>query len=454
MHARLVGRVVALLVVVTALVGGAWRLGYAHATLVSAEPVAGSVVATAPTRVRLVFSEAVEPALAQLSLDGGDGGVTPLATTGDPRDVYAVIAPLGTLTAGGYRVLWRVVSVDGHPVGGSFVFTIRGGSGTTSSAAPPMPHDGDEGAMATDAAAWWPAIAGAPLVPAILRGIGVGSLMALTGLLGMLVLPRGAGTSEPQRARRLATGLAVAAASGLALHLVAWVMNTAPEHRATSEWAGVALGSGAGRVELWRTGLAALALWALALARRPGLALLFGVAALLASAGAGHTAAIQPLAAVPLKAVHLIAAAAWLGGLLWLVVRERADALDFAREAARVSAIALPAAVLVAASGVVETFLFVRPSAAALRSAYGVLVLAKLVGLLVLLAFGAHHRVRAVPRLAREAASLGGHFGVTLRREVAVMTLVVLVGGLLAYTPPAQNAPVAPFPLPSSHLAQ
>jgi len=80
-------------------------------------------------------------------------------------------------------------------------------------------------------------------------------------------------------------------------------------------------------------------------------------------------------------------------------------------------------------------------------SAYGAVLLAKIAGLLVLLAFGAHHRYRILPRLTR-GATISGVFTATIRSEVVVMSIVVLLGGLLAYVSPSHHAATAP----SSHV--
>ena len=73
------------------------------------------------------------------------------------------------------------------------------------------------------------------------------------------------------------------------------------------------------------------------------------------------------------------------------------------------------------------------------RSAYGYTTLAKVLGLGLLVLFGAHHRFRVLPRLAEE--SVAGGFRRSLRTELLVMFAVVLLGGLLAYLPPSGDAP-------------
>jgi putative copper export protein len=132
-----------------------------------------------------------------------------------------------------------------------------------------------------------------------------------------------------------------------------------------------------------------------------------------------------------------MAGAAWLGGLLWLLTLDRRDVRAFAHEARRVSAVASASVLLVLVSGVVQTLLFLplQSPLDVFRSAYGLVVLAKAGGLLALVGFGAHHRYRVLPRLEQDAM-VPDRFHATLRREVSVMSLVVLLGGLLAYLPP------------------
>jgi copper transport protein len=421
-------RAATILSLTIALLLGVRSVGFAHATLLRAEPAAGSHLAASPSLVRLVFSEAMEPALAQLLLVGADGQTTKLASSGDPHDVNAIIAPVSALAGGAYRLRWRVVSADGHPVEGSYTFTV----GAAAVAAPPVPEL--VGAAEEPPVTWGPVAGGAPLIPAVLRGLGIGSLMALGGLLLFLSWPRPTGDVVERRARGVATLFAFAAPLLLALHFIAWSVNADPNHSLSS----AAMASGVGRVELWRVGLAFLSLWALVLARRVRFALLFAFAALLVSGATGHAAAIQPVWAEPFKAMHLIAGSAWMGGLLWLVCLDRTDIERFAREASRVSSVALAAVIAVVFSGIVQTRLFLSTPSDLFYSTYGLIVLAKVFGLLVLVAFGAHHRKRVLPVLRDETS--GDRFVVTLRRELVVFTIVVLIGGLLAYVPPAVKA--------------
>ena len=431
------------LAVIALLVAGALHGAHgvllAHAMLVNSEPAADSVVTVAPARVRLVFSEEIEPSLAHISIVASDGRVDRLVVTSDPHDVDAVIAAVGPLPAGGYRVIWHVVSADGHPVGGSFVFWIGARLGS-----PPPEATDDERSLN---APWGPSVAAAPIIPAFVRGVAVGVTMALAGVVFFLTLA--GDESSPIAGHRLARALAIAAPLVLAIHALAWSVNAAPEHRLTMDAVTNALDSTVGRIELWRVGLAVLALWALWLVRRPSLALFFAAGAIALSGATGHSAAIAPRVAIPARALHLLAASAWLGGLLWLVACRRLATERFAREAQRVSAVALWTSLGVAASGVVMAAVFLTSPRDLVDNAYGAVLLAKVLGLLALTAFGAYHRFRVMPALARHSAT-PARMVITLRRELATMILVILLGGLLAYVPPARSLPSPSAASPSS----
>jgi copper transport protein len=422
---------------------GTWTLAWAHATLVSAEPAKDAKLTASPPRVRLVFSEPLEPALAHVTLVAAGGASTKLPVAGDPHDVHAIVAPLAPLSAGAYRVVWHVVSADGHPVDGSYTFTLEGttpAAAESAAAAPPPP------AVADTTSTWGPTLADAPVVPAVLRGVSVGALMALVGLLGFLAWAGGA--PEPRGAARLASTLALLTPVLLALYLAAWLVNASPDHRLTSDWVTSALGSGVGRVELWRLGLAVLVPWALLLARRRALAAVVALGALAVGGASGHSAAIDPMWAIPAKAVHLVAAGAWLGGLLWLLAAARGAETTFARQAARVSSVALGAVLLVVVTGVAQTLFFLPSPLDLVRSAYGAVAIAKIVGLLGLVGFGAYHRYRVLPRLPADAA---GRLASSLRGEVALFAVVVLLGGLLAFVPPPARPALTPTTASDAH---
>jgi copper transport protein len=416
-----------------------------HATLLSSEPAAKSTLTTSPTRIRLVFSEEIEPSLGRIRLVGPDGNVVTLVQAGDPHDVSALIAPIPSpLASGVYRVQWRIVSEDGHPIDGAYSFTVAPSATSAPPTLAPAPPSGGASAPApaSQSATAEPdtatrsntgtTIAEVPALPAALRGFAMGALTAFAGLLGLLVTRRSA---APQpRTTRLVHRLAIATAILVPLHLVAWALAVSPDHSLGGDTIAALLASGPGKVELGRTVLALLAAWALLLVRRERLALFIAVLAILASSAVGHSAAIHPEWGIPGRALHLLAVAAWLGALLWLVTLDHADAVAAIAEAHRASSVALAAVIAVIFSGVVQTRVFLPVWGDLVHSQYGLIVLAKVAGVGVLVLFGAYHRFRILPRLNEAAVAEG--FPVSLRREIAVMSLLVLLGGLLAYLSP------------------
>ena len=408
-----------------------------HATLLSSEPAAKATLTASPSRIRLVFSEEIEPSLGRIRLVAPGGRITTLASAGDPHDVAALIAPVTSpLEPGRYRVEWRIVSEDGHPIDGAYFFTVSAPVDSTRPPAiatptAPTPTPEPEPA-ASDTAAAGSTLAEVPVVPATLRGLAIGALTAFAGLLGFLVTRR---TPAPQpRAARLVRRLALATAVLVPLHLVAWALAVSPDHSLGGDTIAALLASGPGKVELARTVLALLAAWALLLVRRERLALFIAFVAILAGSATGHSAAIHPEWGIPARALHLLAVAAWLGGLLWLVTVDRSDAPAAIVEAQRVSTLALTAVIVVTFSGVVQTRLFLPVWGDLVQSPYGLIVLAKVAGVGVLVLFGVHHRFRVLPRLADDVVARG--FTPSLRREIVVMSLIVLLGGLLAYVSP------------------
>lgn len=93
----------------------------AHARLKASNPVEGSVLAQAPTAVVLTFSREVSApaAVAVTSPDGSRAG------SGEPVVRGAEVSlPVTAAKEGTYTVGYRVVTVDGHTIEGSYRFSV------------------------------------------------------------------------------------------------------------------------------------------------------------------------------------------------------------------------------------------------------------------------------------------------------------------------------------------
>jgi len=97
----------------------------AHALLRGADPAVGSSVPAAPAEVKLLFSEAVEPAFCRVEVTDAQGG---RVDTGqlhvDPNEAKRLVVELAKLGAGTFTVTWHVTSTDTHKTQGSFTFTV------------------------------------------------------------------------------------------------------------------------------------------------------------------------------------------------------------------------------------------------------------------------------------------------------------------------------------------
>ena len=98
---------------------------FAHAYLDRTSPEAASTVRGSPAEVRLWFSHALEPAYSTVQvLDKSGRQVDRKDTRVDAAEAKLLKVTLAPLAAGAYRVVWRVLSADGHVTRGEFGFEV------------------------------------------------------------------------------------------------------------------------------------------------------------------------------------------------------------------------------------------------------------------------------------------------------------------------------------------
>jgi len=410
-----------------------------HTRLLSSSPAADEILEAPPERLELRFSGPVNYRLSSLIVVLETGESLDLEVALGSGDESVLVARPPRLPAGRHMVRWKTVSADGHPVEGEFTFSVSGEATDEvvkdpSRTVPAAPGDlqaiGQESAGAPGRTAFREE--GPAFTSSLLAGVGLACVLGFAGLLWFV----GAGPLlEHQGIRWTITGLGGAAAFLLSADLAAWLAAVTPP------------GSGVGGV--WsglvsRTGLAAsarvlLVLSALVLQLTRGrTAAVIALVAVLLGSLTGHPAAIVPAAAIAANALHLSGAAIWLGGLLLLGLAPNGGAADgpagwrFEDVATSVSAAALLAVILITASGILQSILFVGDLSLYLNSQYGRVVLLKAAGLVVLIGFGAYHRRRTLPALAGNGPDDGGDGGASLRRTARIETIVMLAVILIA----------------------
>jgi copper resistance protein C len=94
---------------------------WAHAKLVKSDPADGATVTAPLTAVGFTFTEMVKQQFSTVVVTGADGVSY---SDGTPKSVDKTLTqPVRPLPGGAIRVVWRTVSVDGHPIEGQFTFT-------------------------------------------------------------------------------------------------------------------------------------------------------------------------------------------------------------------------------------------------------------------------------------------------------------------------------------------
>ncbi|HEX6501049.1 MAG TPA: copper resistance protein CopC [Micromonosporaceae bacterium] len=440
------------------------RPAAAHASQVGTVPTAGSVVSQPPTEVVVTFSEPVQAVPAKTGVTGPDGR---RADSGRPTvDGPTLHIPLRTGARGTYLVSYRVISADGHPVGGGFTYSVGAPSAT-------VPVPSVAAGTVTD-----------PLVSGLLtaaRYLGYAGLVLLFG--PVLVLA----ALWPRRlSRRTPTRLAFAGLGLVAVGCLAEFYLQVPYSQGTSlfgitgEDLRAVLGGRYGSAHLVRLFVLGAAVFPLrpllagrgSRADRVLLAVL-AVIGLLTWPVAGHpsTSKLPPLTVVA-DTAHLAAMAVWLGGLLMLAIflLPRGNARELGAVLPVWSRWATWAVVVLAAAGLTQAVIEIGSPHALVATTYGRLVIAKAALLAVVLVAAwfarrlAHATADAPPQAdrdptadppqhadpvrdatAEQAADAGGGSPVArLRRavvvELALTAVVLALSAVLVQQPPAGNA--------------
>ncbi len=98
----------------------------AHTALTSSDPAKDATVTASPGAIVLTFNEDINPSLATIGVSSADGrNWVSGASQGEGPRLKSVIGP-DRPGNGVYTVGYRVLSADGHPVTGSYTFTIAG----------------------------------------------------------------------------------------------------------------------------------------------------------------------------------------------------------------------------------------------------------------------------------------------------------------------------------------
>jgi copper transport protein len=353
----------------------------------------GAVLEAAPERVTFTFDEPVIGVPAGIKVFDATGAEVASSASVSASQLFVDIDE--EVSDGTLVVLWRLVSEDGHPIGGSLSFSVGAPSDVVT-----VPTAGTE----VDAAA--------PVLLSLVRGVGyLGLLVAAgTAAFAVLLLPRDRrGDGARSRLRPVVLAAAAVAAVGwwAAVPLIALYQLGMPPPALTAPSTWTSLAPSEYVVPAVVVAGLVLAVRSLPRGQAPDRKHVVGVLvgaglAVVAPAFTGHTRAATPETLVILvDALHVGAGSLWLGGVvaLALVLGDLARDDTGAVVLTRFSTWAATALAVLVVAGTFLAWRVAETWAALLETGYGTLLLVKVLTVLVAIAVASWNRLVLVPRL-------------------------------------------------------
>jgi copper transport protein len=390
-------------------------VAFAHASLVLSDPADGSVLSDVPPHLSLTFNEPVSPVALKLLIPSGDAiPLTNLQLHGET--VTAETPP--KLQKGTYALSWRVISADGHPVGGTFQFAV-GVEFKNISSQPQSTYSVRNLLIWLTRWVW---------LSALFVGIG--------GCVFAAFIARGA-----NRTVKYSLILAIIAAPA------AFVLQGLDTLDGPL--------SAFGRAEVWLaafntslssailSGLAAIIFAAFSLNMHGRSAKIFAAIALLflsaSFALTGHQATSNGVSGRAIVMLHVSMATLWIGSilpLLNLLCRRHHQAIIALDTFSDIILVILP---LVLGAGSILTVFQFEGTIAAWQTSYFQVFMLKMAFVICLLSLGAWNRWRYVPDLRARNLGATRRLVHALRIEFAVAILVLGVVSLWRFTPPPHS---------------
>ncbi|WP_454728328.1 copper resistance CopC family protein [Cellulosimicrobium protaetiae] len=174
----------------------------AHDRMLTSDPADGSQLATPPTAITLTFNTEPLPVEPQVVVSDSAGTVvTQGAPTIEGSTATLALDPAVALGGDTYTVAWRVVSSDGHPIEGTFAFTVAAQPEAPVSEEPteePTPEETATEDATTDAAEESTSESATPVATGAEDGgssvlpvlVGLGALVVAAAVVVVLVVRR------------------------------------------------------------------------------------------------------------------------------------------------------------------------------------------------------------------------------------------------------------------------
>lgn len=394
----------------------------AHAILEQATPAQDEQLQNSPPYVELLFNERLDSSADNkiIVLDGSSRSVTS-AKTERIEQGKGLKLMLPALKEDHYTVSYSIISADGHPVSGAYVFTVGN--------PPPLPdssgldphaqighagHAHDSNKLTT--------------MSFLLYAARIAYYAGLLGVSGLIFWGLQRSASPAVRdTREAAIGFMGKFFVCATIAYVVLSLNNLAQNEPLSEWGRILTQTTIGKLfaASLLLSIAGLLLRGLSAPAR----LFWAAVALFVEAWSGHAAVFDPIYySVALDFVHLAAASLWSGGLLLLLLVWRRERPEAGRFAILFSKWALAAFLALWLTGILSVLLFLPSLNYLFYTAWGKWLLVK-VGLSLLVVIAAF-LIRL--RLRKGSLPPGG----LLRADFGLMAGIVLIVGILTYQNP------------------
>jgi copper transport protein len=482
---------------------------FAHARLLRSQPGAGAALKQAPKIVELWFSEELDAGGCAVAVTDQTGKRVDKQNVGLAEDGKKLQAELYDLASGTYTVDWKALSTDGHTMKGKFTFTVAleeaaaAVPSTTPSGSPTSAEPPQSPPQAAQPTSEGMQESGTPWTMSLVRWLEYLAMMTLAGgfAFRLLILGptlRGArGLEDGERETSLSAGARqFVKLSGWALALLAMTTFAAlvlQTSAVTDSGFTEALSPARLYRVLTRTNyggpwllqaatVAALALVLFLMARRAGettdgrhlnntsnqgllwAGVIVTALMMLALSLTGHAraAAAEYHFTVFSDWLHLVAAGFWVGGLFHLALvmtsvifglegSKRLRVLE--RAIPLFTRLAVASTVVIALTGVYNSWIHVDRLSALWSTPYGEALLVKIILFIVMVALGGVSTFVLHPKAKRliegddgaathEHLKLDRSFYRAVRLEAALGILVLLAAAVLVFLQPVREYPM------------
>ncbi|RFU61440.1 copper resistance CopC/CopD family protein [Peribacillus glennii] len=384
---------------------------FAHAVLTEAKPAADSRLQESPDLVTLSFNEKIKEGLYTIKVLNQSRETISDKKPQLSMDKRKLQISIPRLNDGAYLVTYQIVSADGHPISGSYVFTVG------NAAFPLDPEWKTTGLEKIQIAVY------------LTRAVYYVALLGITGWIFWGVFQT---TVQPEIIRKKYRFTALVLQqfhllSLLILIAVQWLMNT------TSS--GIPLNTGFGLSWLFSLLLSLMGFWVLF--RAKWLDTAWFLLMLAAKSFNGHSNAYGPeWVSIPLNFLHLLFAAVWAGGLLYIILYWQKHHLHVKEFILLFSKIAFLCMMFLFLTGTFAAFLFLPDISYLWAAPWGILLIIKLI--LVLFVILSAGKVRSIFKNKPAAAAW-----LWLKIDFSIMLMITfLVGGLSYLSPIPPNTPL------------